>query len=157
MNYANRKFWTKGIASLHEAHDLRNALMKFNLLKLRSLAKKYHLALLVMFGSQASDKAHSESDLDLAFYAFGKVNEEKLYEDIIHLFKRADIDLVNLSTNHNHLLRFEALHKGVVLYEAEKGLKSRMEWQSYFDYVDFKLYYSQRSKLIDKKLAEMAV
>ena len=130
--------------------------MKINHSKLKSLAKKYRLALLVMFGSQASSQAQAESDIDLAFYAFEKVDEEKLYQELIHLLQRADIDLVNLATSHNHILRFEILHKGILLYEKEEGIKSRMEWQSYMDYIDFMPYYAVRSTLLEKKLAEMA-
>ena len=71
------------------------------------------------------------------------------------LFKRADIDLINLKTTHNHSVRYEILSTGKVLFEAEKGLKSKMEWHSYFDFVDFKKYYDLRSKLLDKKIEEM--
>lgn len=123
---------------------------------IQKLAKKHHLKLLVLFGSEAQDQTHPESDLDIAFFAEKKVDEEKLYEDLMALFRRADIDLINLYTHHDHLLRHQILSKGLALFEAEKGLKSRMEGESYIDYMDFKKYYELRSILLDKKLAEMA-
>lgn len=131
--------------------------MDINLKKIAKLAKKHGLRLVVLFGSYAEKKIHPESDLDIAFYPGKKVNEEKLYNDFIRLLRRADVDLVNLFTTHDPLLRFEALSKGKLLYEAERGLKSRMEWQSYVDYVDFKKYYDMRSEMLNKKLKEMAV
>ncbi len=122
---------------------------------LEKIAKKYHLRLIVLFGSQASQKISKESDIDLAILPSRTVNEEKLYEELMSLFKRADIDLVNIKKEHNHLLLFEILHKGIVLYEAKPGLKSTLEWQSFIDYVDFQRFFNERSHLLDKKIAAL--
>ena len=130
--------------------------MYINLNIIRKIAKKYHLKLLVLFGSSVRGGTHQKSDIDLAFYPSKPVDEEKLYREFVQALKREDIDLVNLATTQDHLVRFEILHTGKVLYEAEKGVKSKMEWQSYFDYVDFKKYYDWRSELIDAKLAEVS-
>jgi len=129
--------------------------MKFNLPELKKIAGKYQLKVLLAFGSQISKRVHNESDLDLAFLPSKKIDEEKLYKELVHLFKRADIDLINLGTTHNQILRFEILHSGKLLYECQRGVKSTLEWQSYFDYFDFKKYYDLRSSLLDKKIGEM--
>ena len=131
--------------------------MEMDLLNIKKIAKSHKLKLLVLFGSHANGNNHKNSDLDLAFYSDKKVDEEKLFEELMSLLKRADIDLINLSKAHNHILRYEILSKGKLLYESEKGLKSRMESQSYFDYTDFKKYYDLRSKILDKKIGEMSV
>jgi predicted nucleotidyltransferase len=128
--------------------------MRMNLI--RRIAKKYHLKLLILFGSSVRGGTHLKSDIDLAFYPSKPVDEEKLYEEFVQALAREDIDLVNLATTQDHLVRFEILHTGKVLYEIEKGIKSRMEWQSYFDYVDFKKYYDWRSELIGAKLAQVS-
>ena len=128
---------------------------KHDSLSTNNIANKHGLRLLVMFGSQVLGGIHKESDLDLAFHSFKEVDEQKLYEDLSRYFKRADIDLINLSTTHNHILRFEILSKCKVLFEFKKGLCSKMTWESYFDYIDFQSYYKLRSKLIDEKLAKM--
>ena len=128
--------------------------LNFNLIC--RIAEKYHLKLLILFGSNVRGGTHQKSDIDLAFYPSKPVDEEKLYEEFVQALKREDIDLVNLATTQNHLIRFEILHTGKVIYEAEKGVKSRMEWQSYFDYVDFKKYYDWRSELIGVKLSEVS-
>lgn len=125
--------------------------------KLREIARKHSLRLLVLFGSQAHGTTHKESDIDIAFFPGKKVDEEKLYGDIAAVLKRADIDLVNLFTTHNHMLRYEILSTCALVYEAERGLRSIMEWQSFFDYTDFKRYYDMRSALLDKKLKSMAL
>lgn len=114
------------------------------------------LKLVLLFGSQAKGGLHKESDLDLAFYPEKKIDEAELYKEFIQVFKRADIDLINFKENHNHLLRYQILSEGLSLYEAERGLKSRMEWQSYFDYTDFQKYYSQLGQVLNKKLKRLA-
>ncbi len=125
--------------------------MDFNTSKIKSLAKRYGLRLVLMFGSQAQGHTDAESDVDIAFVPSRAVDEQQFYEELVHLLKRADIDLVNIYTTHNHLLRFEIFHNGKVLYDAEPGIKSRMEWESYFDYMDFKRYYDMMDELLDKK------
>jgi predicted nucleotidyltransferase len=123
--------------------------------ELKLIGKKYKLSVLVMFGSNVNGRLHKESDLDIGFFTVRKVDEEKLFLDLMKLFKRADIDLVNLYTHHSPILRFNVLHNGKLLYEARKGLKSNLEWKSYFDYVDFQKYYDMRSALLDKKLKRL--
>ena len=122
---------------------------------LKKIAQKYKLELLLLFGSQARGVSHAKSDLDLAFFSLSKVDEQHLYEDLIRLFHREDIDLVNLYTTHNHSLRYEILSKGIVLYEKKKGIKNTMEGQSFIDYMDFQRYYAMRSKLLDAKIKAM--
>ncbi len=123
--------------------------------ELKKIAQKYHLELLILFGSLARAVAHSKSDLDIAFFSLKGVNEQQLYEDLASLFHREDIDLVNLYTTHNHSLRYEILSKGRVLYERRKGVKNTMEGQSFIDYIDFQKYYALRSKLLDQRLKAM--
>lgn len=130
--------------------------MDINLNLIGRIAKKHQLKLLILFGSSVRGGRHQKSDIDLAFYPGRPIDEEKLYGEFVRALRREDIDLVNLAATHDHLVRFEILHTGKVLYEAKKGIKSRMEWQSYFDYVDFKKYYGWRNESINIKLAEVS-
>ena len=125
---------------------------KMFLRSLKEIARKYKLELLLLFGSQARGAQHSGSDIDLAFFSIEKIDEQKLFEDLMGIFHRGDIDLINLYTAHNHSLRYEILSKSVILYERRKGIKSTMEWQSYIDYMDFQKYYASRSKLLDAQI-----
>ena|SRR3989338_2392093 len=128
--------------------------MQIDKKKISKLARSFKIKLMILFGSQANGETHKESDMDIAFYSTSKVDEEKLYNELIHMLKRADIDLINLMKAHNHYFRYEILHTGTVLYEEKTGIKSNMEWQSWTDYIDFKRYYDLRSKLLDKRLAK---
>jgi len=129
--------------------------MKINHNKIKVLATQFNLSLVLLFGSQAKGNTHTESDVDIAFFSFSVVDEEKLRKELMHLFHRADIDIVNIYKCQNHLLRYQILSTGKVLYESNKGLKSKLEWQSYFDYVDFKKYYDSQSEVLDQKIAVM--
>ncbi len=121
--------------------------------KMAQIAQKYGLRLIMLFGSQAQKTGQRDSDVDLAFYPSHDCDEQQLYEELVHLLKRADLDLVNLRVTHNHIIRFEILHKGTVLYEEEPGIKSTLEWESYFDFMDFKHYYDLRSAWLEEKIA----
>lgn len=123
--------------------------------KIRHLAGKYRLRLVVLFGSQVTKAPDEESDIDIAFYPIGNIDEEKLYDDFIQVLRRADLDLINLATTHNHLLRYEILSKGQTLFEAESGIRSTMEWESFIDFTDFQPYYDLRRTLLDQKIAEL--
>ncbi len=129
--------------------------MKKEVLKaVQKIVQKYKLSLVILFGSYGREQ-HAESDLDIAIYPTTKINEEKLYEDLVSAFRRTDIDIINIKEVYNHLLLFEILHKGTILYEKYPGLKSTLEWQSFIDYVDFQRFFGERSHLLDKKIAAL--
>ena len=131
--------------------------MNINRTAITRIAQKHHLRLLVLFGSQATGKTHPKSDIDFAFYALHPVNEQQLYDDLAALFKREDIDVLNLVTTHNHYLRFKILHTGKVVYEEKYGVYDRMKGESYFDYIDFRKYYDLHDKLLSQRIAGMSI
>jgi len=77
---------------------------------LKSLAQKYSLELLLLFGSQTKDKKylHFESDFDFAYLSKKELNlkdESKLIYDLSLIFKTEKIELVNLKKAGPLLLR----------------------------------------------------
>ena len=129
-----------------------------NSLQLKFLAKQYHLDLLILFGSQASGRKNHLSDIDLAFYRLRPLSDEEetgLYSSLMAFYKRNDIDLINISQAHSALLRYQIFMTGNPLYESRRGLFGHMRWQAYFDFEDFKRFYSQKNDLLDKKLAAL--
>ena len=129
--------------------------MKVPTVALRALAKKYKLQLLVLFGSHAQGLARIGSDIDLAFYSLRKINEERLYQDICSLLHREDVDVVNLGRTQNLYTRFEILNSCTLIFESGKGFLSTMRGQSFIDYTDFKRFFDERSKILDRRLAGM--
>jgi predicted nucleotidyltransferase len=86
---------------------------------LTPIIEKYNLNLLLSFGSYGTERFTPESDIDLAYQAKQNLspNEElQLLKDLIFLYRRDRIDLVDLSKA-SPLLMFEVATNGKVLYE----------------------------------------
>lgn len=124
----------------------------------KKIAQKYDLDLLIVFGSQANNTKNHLSDLDLAFFrlkSFSPEEENNLAEDLMYLHKRADIDIINIKNNPNALLRYQIFMEGKPLYEKKKELFKKMRWQAYIDFEDFKRFYKEKEKLLDKKIQNL--
>lgn len=98
--------------------------------KIDKIAGKYGLKLAILFGSQATGKAHQGSDVDIAV-----LGEKKLsFEDIISLnnelaevFQVREIDVKSLH-NSDPLFRYQVMRDGKLLYGKN------------YDYYSFKAY-----------------
>lgn len=71
-----------------------------NSIKIKEIAKKYNLDLILLFGSQVRKKVlHKESDFDVAYLSkkdLDLMEEAKLICDLMPIFKSEKVDLVNL-------------------------------------------------------------
>ena len=98
--------------------------------KIDKIAGKYGLKLAILFGSQATGKAHQGSDTDVAV-----LGEKKLsFEDIINLnnemaeaFQVREIDVKSLHNN-DPLFRYQVMRNGKLLHGKN------------YDYHSFKAY-----------------
>ena len=69
--------------------------------KIAELAQKYHLSLVVLFGSQSRGDTHSKSDVDIAYRGAGPLlleSEGMLIVELIEVFHTDKIDLVLFMT-----------------------------------------------------------
>lgn len=126
---------------------------------IETIAEKFNLDLLVLFGSEVSGLKHAESDLDIAYFCQNDLTTdqyEALSGELISFYHRGDIDLVPISIKTSPLLNYEILSTGKILFEKRNGLLDRLKWQSYFDMEDFKKYYTMQSQLIDIRLNKLA-
>lgn len=85
--------------------------------------KEYDLILLLAFGSYGTERFTQGSDIDLAYQARHPLSpdeELRLLRDMIFIFHRDRIDLVNLNKA-SPLLMLEIATKGRVLYEEKDG------------------------------------
>lgn len=118
--------------------------------ELKKIAIKYGLKLLVVFGSQATDRVHKDSDFDFAFLRDKKLtlNQElRLRHDLFKLYKR-EIDLVDLKEASPLLL-------GEIAKKAECVFGSRREFSQFKVYamkrfLDFEPYFKLREKVLNK-------
>jgi predicted nucleotidyltransferase len=67
--------------------------------KIKKLAEKYGLSLVLLFGSRAAGKIHVRSDFDVAYLSKSSLDlyeEAKLICDLMPIFHSEKVDIVNL-------------------------------------------------------------
>jgi predicted nucleotidyltransferase len=83
------------------------------------LIKKYDINLLLAFGSYQTERFTKDSDIDLGYLAkrdFSPEEELQFLKDLVLLYRRDQIDLVDL-VKASPLLMYETAIHGRVLYE----------------------------------------
>jgi len=92
--------------------------------ELVKIAEKYGLNLLVLFGSQATNKTHPKSDVDIGYTANEQLKLDIRFEierEISKVLGRNDVELVDLQRI-SPLMKKIIAEEGVVLYEREAGM-----------------------------------
>lgn len=124
---------------------------------LRSLAARYSVVLMVLFGSAARGKARKDSDTDVGLWLedpLGATQETRLIRDLAHAFRSDDIDPVIL--NHaSPLLLFEVAESGRLLFEKEEGDYDRFKLRAmkyYWEYAKFRKYTERALEVKEKRL-----
>ncbi len=103
--------------------------------KIEKLAKKYHLSLVALFGSQAVDKTHFQSDVDMAFLSSERmslIDVSKMTMDFSKELEIGNLELVDMK-NASPLLLKQVAQKSILLYEKEPSF-----------FADFKIYAYKR-------------
>ena len=121
--------------------------------KIAGIAEKKKLSLVILYGSQASGKARSDSDIDIA--ALG--NRPLRFEDITDLindfseaFNSNEIDVKSLHFA-DPLFRFQVMRDGILLFGDRKKFISFKAY-AFRDYCDSKDLFVLRDLLIKKRM-----
>ena len=96
--------------------------------KIGSIAKKYDLKMILLFGSQVSGKSKNDSDVDIAYLDNQPLDVKKkvdLNSELVDLFVNDRIDQVNLKTASPLLL-------------SEVAKNSQLIFGEQIDYIKFK-------------------
>jgi len=133
-------------------------LIKIDTDKLQQIVEKYHLKLLVYYGSYARQEDYdpARSDIDIAFVSEQQLNSQQLFDlmsDLILLHRKSNIDLVNLQTA-SGLLKEAVANDGRVLYEKEEGYFQALCPYLYKCYYETRKFRQVKHALFEKKLAE---
>ncbi len=133
-------------------------LIKIDTDKLQQIVEKYHLKLLVYYGSYARQEDYdpSRSDIDIAFVSEQQLNSQQLFDlmsDLILLHRKSNIDLVNLQTA-SGLLKEAVANDGRVLYEKEEGYFQALCPYLYKCYYETRKFRQAKHALFQKRLAE---
>jgi len=115
--------------------------------------KKYpEIKLVYLFGSRAEGKVGPLSDYDFAVYFDEKTPSLKrsdikisLIADLMGELNTNNIDIVDLNSAEDPLLKYEAISKQKILYE-KKPYRLILEPEVYSEFFDFKVF-SKLNKL----------
>ena len=133
-------------------------LIKIDTDKLQQIVEKYHLKILVYYGSYARQEDYdpARSDIDIAFISEQQLNSQQLFDlmsDLILLHRKSNIDLVNLQTA-SGLLKEAVANDGRVLYEKEEGYFQVLCLYLYKCYYETRKFRQAKHALFQKRLAE---
>ena len=118
--------------------------------KLREIAEKYNLKLLLLFGSRLGDKKflHKESDFDVAYLPKKNLDltkEAKLICDLMPIFKSERVDLANLKKV-SPFLFYSILQNCQILYTGDPLLFYYLRSYAFKKYIETKPLYQERAK-----------
>lgn len=102
------------------------------------LCKKYKVAAFILFGSEASGKTNKLSDIDVAYLPqikFTHKQEDSLFLAVTKLFKRDDIDLVDL-TKADITLKYSIINSGKLLVCMNKKILYKFVLKTRAIYLD---------------------
>ncbi|MBI3804110.1 MAG: nucleotidyltransferase domain-containing protein [Nitrospirae bacterium] len=121
--------------------------------RLRPLSQRAELQLVILFGSQASGEARSESDIDLAILGEGPLDLTPLTAEAIRLLKTSRVDLVDLYRA-SPLLKREVVRKGKLLYEKRPGAYLDFSSLAVRRYIDTQKLRDARKDAIERFLEQ---
>lgn len=125
---------------------------------LRLLAEKFNLKFLVLFGSRANGTFNNSSDWDFAYFPksdFSLEDEIDLFDSIMFILKDEKIDLINLKSQEDYLIRKNVSKKSILIYEEKSGIFSEFQVNSIFNYIDYLPMYKIEEEIVNKKLENM--
>lgn len=119
------------------------------------IIEDYDLALLLTFGSINTDRFTGKSDIDIGYLSRTSLEPAKqlaLLGDLVRLFGRDRVDLVDLSRA-NPLLLYEVAYNSKVLHE-ENDSYLKFKLKASARYADTKFLREQRKNYLNDLLTE---
>lgn len=122
---------------------------------IKKIAGKHSLDLIVLFGSQAKNKAIKESDIDIGIYRKSGLDFDKkmnIFKDLSELFGSNNIDVSIISSN-SPLLMYSILKNGKVLYEKENNLVNKLRFYAWKLLAESKSFRDHSFSLLKNKIS----
>jgi len=116
---------------------LKNRTLSFEEIRnsLSPLFEDKTLKLIFLFGSQATEKTHKKSDIDLAFLFNKNIDIIELTSKVIRLLKTDNVDVVDLNRV-SPLLKYSAAKTSRLLYERSDGIFNEFYSLAFRLYID---------------------
>lgn len=126
----------------------------FDQKKLNQLAQKYHLRFVILYGSQATGKTRSDSDIDLGILGLRKFDYQtylNLLRDLSEIFgnsQNQELDVANLYRA-DPLFKYEVVKSGLLLY-GDKANYEEYKASTYYAFEDAKPLFKLERILVKK-------
>ncbi len=128
---------------------------------LEALFQKNGVVLAYLFGSRASGRSRATSDADIAV-RFGSDIESDEYDNLIirlstelpAILKCTDVDIVNLVTANNPVLKHNIVFTGQPIYSADATMKTETELAIVREYEDTKYLRRVQFEYLKQHLAD---
>lgn len=106
---------------------------------LETVCHQYGISLVVLFGSQATELAREDSDVDLGVlldcYPLSPEMELALIRDMVHATRRGDLD-VTILNQADPLLGYHVVRHGIPIYEREPHTFNRYRLRAWKRFID---------------------
>lgn len=122
--------------------------------KIKEIAEKYHLNLVLLFGSQATGKTHKESDFDIAYLPKKNLsydNEIDINFQFINIFRHDRVDTVDMRKA-PALLLYAIFRECLVLFKKDDLIFPTYRAYAFKKYIEAKPFYEERFKKLKEKI-----
>ncbi|MFQ5456732.1 MAG: nucleotidyltransferase domain-containing protein [Nitrospirota bacterium] len=124
---------------------------------LQEIACLHRISLIILFGSKALGKDSKNSDIDLGILFDelpSDVEEEKVLDAFIHLFRTDRLDIVVLSYA-SPLLLFQVATKGKPIYENVFGSFFKFSIMAHKKYWESEKFRKLKKSFIDREIRKL--
>ena len=108
--------------------------------QIKSLAEKYDLSLVLLFGSQATGHVHKYSDIDIGYISskdLGLNGNLAISAELTQIFRDKDIELVNIY-NVSPVMKKQIAETAILLYEKNSTIFDYFNIDAFRQYIDTK-------------------
>ena len=122
------------------------------------VAQKYNLALIILYGSQATGKARDGSDVDIAVLGKRKILSNVLInldDEFARIFRARELDVKSLH-NTNPFFRYQVMRDGVLLYGKNYDYNSYKAY-AFRDYHDSKDLLKLKRIIVERRLQALKI
>ena|SRR3989344_1962909 len=125
--------------------------------KIKEIAEKYHLKLVLLFGSRATGKTHKESDFDVAYLPEKNLSfdeENYLNFEFTNIFQHDRVDTVDMRKA-SPLLLYAIFQNPVILFAEDELSFSFYRAYVFKKYIEAKPIYEEKFAKLSARIEKL--